>query len=197
MGGHKGAQADTVRLLESGEPVVLSVDAPQPPSETGPVFTVMVGQEAVITSSADFSSILPELSVLAIPWTDFTQGEWWGLPPLDAPPLSSPISWASESDALGIAEVFGLPPVSSNVEAMQFLVGLCEPPPPLVSVEELTHGFAEDAPRETRVAVEALLAQLSAITPSRPEIVDSVHYLLPSEFRHEYAIMTKLEISGG
>ncbi|KAL1524927.1 hypothetical protein AB1Y20_019804 [Prymnesium parvum] len=174
MGAHKGLMADTLRLLESGEPATLSVDAPQPP-ETSPVFTVQSGQEFVIESSPDFMSIMHELSVHAVPWESFTQGAGWGLPPLALPPVCRPIAWTHDSDALGIATVFGLPSVSSNVEALQFLFGCCEPSLPLFSADELTHGFAEDALPEVRSAVEALLSQLSAATPSSPEIVDSVH----------------------
>ncbi|KAL1503017.1 hypothetical protein AB1Y20_011086 [Prymnesium parvum] len=100
MGGHSGAFADMVRLLESGESVTLSVDSSQSP-ETGPVFTVKAGQETVIASSSDFASILPELSASAVPWEAFTRGEGWGLPPLAVAPVHSPISWASELDARG------------------------------------------------------------------------------------------------
>ncbi|KAL1521216.1 hypothetical protein AB1Y20_022765 [Prymnesium parvum] len=140
LGAHKGALADSVRLLESGEPATLSVSAP-PSAETGPVFTVKTGQETIIEASSDFMNILHELSVNAVPWGTFTQGEGWGLPMLAVPSVDRPISWASDSDALGVAEVFGLPPVSSNVEALQFLLGCCEPSLPLFSVEELTHRY--------------------------------------------------------
>ncbi|KAL1507811.1 hypothetical protein AB1Y20_007419 [Prymnesium parvum] len=164
MGGHGGAFADSVRLLESGDTVTLSVGASQPP-ETGPVFTVAAGQETVIDSSSDFASILPELSVRAVPWEVFTRGEGWGLPPLAVAPLRSPISWVSESDALGMSAVFGLPPVSLLGEALQFLFGYCEPPSQLFSVEELKPSSPSPKPPTPGGAI---LAQTMDRVPELP-----------------------------
>ncbi|KAL1529727.1 hypothetical protein AB1Y20_000663 [Prymnesium parvum] len=58
LGAHKGALADSVRLLESGEPATLSVSAP-PSAETGPVFTVKTGQETILEAATDCRSFSP------------------------------------------------------------------------------------------------------------------------------------------
>jgi len=71
--------------------------------------------------------------------------------------------------------VFGLPPVSSSTDALQFLFGCCDSPSLLFSVHELSRGFADDSPARVRAAVEDLLSALPAATSSTPEIVDSVH----------------------
>ncbi|KAL1522980.1 hypothetical protein AB1Y20_017943 [Prymnesium parvum] len=132
MDGARGALADTVRLLASGEPATVVVAA-SPQSRGGPLFTLRRGDEVVIDESADFTAILQELSVCAVPWAQFTSGSWWGLPPVDAPLFRQPMTWAADTDALGISAVFGLPPVSSNVDALLFLMGCCEPPAGFVS----------------------------------------------------------------
>lgn len=65
-GAQKRLLADTDRLLESGEPATLSVDAPRSP-ETSPAFTVKSGQEVAIDPSSDCKSLLHERSGSAVP----------------------------------------------------------------------------------------------------------------------------------
>mmetsp|Transcript_15091 Transcript_15091/g.37718 ORF Transcript_15091/g.37718 Transcript_15091/m.37718 type:complete len:603 (+) Transcript_15091:23-1831(+) len=175
MDGARGALADTVRLLTSGEQVTVAVTASSQPQQESPLFTVRRGEEVVVDSSADWAAVLRELSVCAVPWAQFTSGSWWGLPPVEVPLVRQPMPWTADADALGISAVFGLPPVSSNVDALLFLMGCCEPPPGFVSVEELSQCFAEEAPVAERDAIVALLSMLSAATRSQPEVVDSVH----------------------
>ncbi|KAL1508375.1 hypothetical protein AB1Y20_004485 [Prymnesium parvum] len=72
-------------------------------------------------------------------------------------PAHSQLQWLQEDDALGVAIESGLPPVTSNIEVLR-----CEgSPQSSTTVEELSLGFAADAPRELQDAISEL------VSPSR------------------------------
>ncbi|KAL1504289.1 hypothetical protein AB1Y20_010697 [Prymnesium parvum] len=173
MGGSGGPLAGTVKLLASGRAATITVSESAAPT-TCPLFTVRDSVSgALIRESTEFVSLLELLSVSEVSWEQFTQADGWGLPPLVVAPTKSPLQWPQRDDSLSVTTEFGLPPVSSNIEVLQFLLGCCDAPPQTATVEELSLGFAADAPDELREAMSALVLQLSAATPNRPEVVDS------------------------
>lgn len=175
MGDSRGHLAHTVKSLASGRAATLTVSTSSTPTAR-PLFTVKDSDSGeVIAESTDFACLLGPLSVNATPWEEFTRADGWGLPPLAVAPVECPMQWPTDDDALSMATELGLPPVTSNLEVLQFLLGCCEAlVPQSATVEELSFGFGTSAPAELQHATSELVLQLSVATPSRPDIVDSV-----------------------
>ncbi|KAL1514726.1 hypothetical protein AB1Y20_003813 [Prymnesium parvum] len=129
------------------------------------------GSDEMIGPTMDFAEVLGELSVCELPWEQFAQGEWWGLPPVEVAPVVRPMPWASTSDALAIAAVFGVPPASSNMEVFQFLVGYCEPPPAWVEAQARTVNKLANSILNVTDEAEAVVEEKTVPEPAVSPVV--------------------------